>query len=300
MDADSARQLLFVGVDASNSRAIAAVPQWSSHLGRPLHVRPVDVAVGAGVDVYTRIADELADPQVAGAVITGHKVAMYAAAQARCVYIAPDAQQLLECNVLASGPHGLTAHATDVASIGAELARIWPLCAAPVVCLGAGGSGAALCLHLLRGRPTPRTIVMCERDLDRANEFVKLFSSLPPAGVELRVETGSDMWEDVVTALPPGALIVNATGLGKTRPASPLPATVSLPRNVTVWDLNYRGPLPFLGQAHAQAEERHLDVHDGWHLFSLGWLAALRTVLNVGPAAGDEDSFVTVAEEVGR
>jgi shikimate dehydrogenase len=297
------RHVLFVGVDTPRSRALAAVPHWSTCFGSPLHVRPIDVPLGAGRDVYRRIVDELTgDPHAAGAVITGHKVAMYAAAADRCTYIAPDAQRLRECTVLASRPDGMAAYATDVRSMGAEVDRIWAATAAPVVCLGAGGSAAALCLHLLRRRPAPRTIVVCERDPDRAAEFVELFTTTaaPPQGVELRVETGASTWDDVVATMPAGVLVVNATGLGKTDHCSPLSSAAVFPRHATVWDLNYRGPLSFLVRARAQAEYLALDVHDGWHLFALGWLAALGAVLDVDPPVSIEDSFVAIAQEVGR
>jgi shikimate 5-dehydrogenase len=300
--ANGDRHVLFIGVDASHSHAMAAVPEWSSELGVPLRVKPVDVPVGAGSDRYERIVNELlADPHAAGAVVTGHKVGMYTAAAERCVYISPDAQQLRECTVLARGRHGLAAHATDVQSIGAEVDRIWPGCSAPVLCLGAGGSGAALCLHLLRRRSAPPTIVMCERDPDRAAEFADLFSTaLRPRNVEVRVEDGANTWDDAVLSMPPGALIVNATGLGKTGREMPLTTEAVFPRLATVWDLNYRGPLPFLVHANDQAGKRTLRVHDGWRLFALGWLASLGALLNVHPPAGLDDTFVAIAEGVGK
>jgi hypothetical protein len=65
-------------------------------------------------------------------------------------------------------------------------------------------------------------------------------------------------------ALPPRPLVVNATGVGKEEPGSPVSDTASFPRNGIVWDLNYRGDLRFLSQARAQQHERSLHVDDGW------------------------------------
>lgn len=297
------RHVLFVGDDTSRSRALTAVPRWSRCLGSSLQVQPVEMPVGARSDVYQRVIDDLtSDPKVAGAVITGHKVAMYEAAAHRCSYVSPEARRLRECNVLAARTDGLAAYATDVRSIGSEVDQIWPPSAAPVVCLGAGGSAAALCLHLLRRRLAPRSIIVCERDPARVAEFIDLFNATAdmPPDVELRVETGASTWDDVVASTRSGALVVNATGLGKTDHCSPLSSTAVFPRHATVWDLNYRGPLPFLAQGRAQAERFGLAVHDGWRLFALGWLAALGSVLDVSPTAGLEGSFVAIAEEVGR
>jgi shikimate dehydrogenase len=315
------RHVVFVGVDPGGSSALAAVPRWSRLLGVPLAIRAVDVPLGAPREAYVQVFDELAQaPAAAGAVITAHKVAMYAAVADRCRSVTPDARRLRECNVLARRPAGVAAYATDVRSIGAAVDRIWPPGPAAggegsaerpdragdggrVLCLGAGGSAAALCLHLLRRARPPRRIDVCERQPERAAALGELFGAdAIPDGVDLRIHSGADRWDRAVAALPPGSLVVNATGLGKTSPASPLSPGAVLPPRSTVWDLNYRGPLPFLAQARAQARspERGLAVHDGSHLFALGWLAALSALLGID-TAGDQDierEFVAVAAEV--
>lgn len=296
------RHVVFVGTDSQRSRAPATVPRWSRLLGYPLDVRPVDVAPGAGSDVYRGIVDELAaDPQAAGAVITAHKVAMYTAVADRCAYVSPDATRLEECNVLAARPSGMAAHATDVSSVGAEVDRIWPPTSAPVVCFGAGGSAAALCLHLLSRQSPPQRIMVCERDHDRAAAFARLFPpETLPDGVALCLEAGDATWDKTLVSLPAGALVINATGLGKTDQQSPLSSDAVFPEGATIWDLNYRGPLPFLASARAQSVPLGLRIYDGWPLFTAGWLAALTALLDIETADGIEDQFADIAQEVGR
>jgi shikimate 5-dehydrogenase len=85
----------------------------------------------------------------------------------------------------------------------------------------------------------------------------------------------------LVDALPPGSLVVNATGMGKDRPGSPLPSDVSLPEGGYVWDFNYRGSLEVLAQARAQQQERGLHVEDGWRYFVHGWSQAVAEVFSV-------------------
>ena len=85
----------------------------------------------------------------------------------------------------------------------------------------------------------------------------------------------------LLAALPPGSLVINATGLGKDLPGSPLPAAARFPRDGVVWELNYRGELGFLRQARAQAAERRLRVEDGWPYFLLGWSAVIAEVFAV-------------------
>ena len=45
----------------------------------------------------------------------------------------------------------------------------------------------------------------------------------------------------MLAARPPHSLVVNASGLGKDRPGSPLPDGAPFPRHGVAWELNYRG-----------------------------------------------------------
>jgi shikimate 5-dehydrogenase len=83
-----------------------------------------------------------------------------------------------------------------------------------------------------------------------------------------------------LAALPPRSLVVNATGLGKDRPGSPLPASAVLPERSVVWELNYRGSLEFLAQAREQEELRDLTVVDGWRYFIHGWSQVIAEVFD--------------------
>ena len=47
--------------------------------------------------------------------------------------------------------------------------------------------------------------------------------------------------DEVLKTLKPYSLIVNATGMGKDRPGSPLMDGSMFPPNSLVWELNYRG-----------------------------------------------------------
>ena len=75
-----------------------------------------------------------------------------------------------------------------------------------------------------------------------------------------------------------GSLIINATGLGKDRPGSPLGDGAPFPRDAIVWEINYRGDLAFLRQAKAQARAKRLKVQDGWMYFIFGWTQVMAEV----------------------
>jgi shikimate 5-dehydrogenase len=91
----------------------------------------------------------------------------------------------------------------------------------------------------------------------------------------------------VLAGLKPGSLVINATGLGKDAPGSPLTDAARFPRQAIVWDLNYRGDLLFLDQARAQRQERELQIEDGWTYFLYGWTQVIAEVFHIEiPAAG--------------
>jgi shikimate 5-dehydrogenase len=85
----------------------------------------------------------------------------------------------------------------------------------------------------------------------------------------------------VLHNMPAGSLVVNATGLGKDRPGSPITDRARFPRNALAWDFNYRGDLRFLAQARAQQQERDLIVEDGWTYFVHGWTQVIAEVFHI-------------------
>src|SRR5204863_6354539 len=81
--------------------------------------------------------------------------------------------------------------------------------------------------------------------------------------------------------LPPGSLVVNATGMGKDRPGSPLTDGGTFPQDGIAWELNYRGELGFLGLARSQQAALGLQVHDGWRYFVHSWVEHVAVVFGL-------------------
>src|SRR5699024_10060055 len=81
--------------------------------------------------------------------------------------------------------------------------------------------------------------------------------------------------------LSPDSLIINATGLGKDRPGSPLTDEAVFPHNSIVWELNYRGELDFMHQALKQKDEEQLKVEDDWEYFIHGLKQVMAEVFDV-------------------
>jgi shikimate 5-dehydrogenase len=75
--------------------------------------------------------------------------------------------------------------------------------------------------------------------------------------------------------------VINATGMGKDSPGSPITDEVVFPDRGLVWELNYRGELQFLHQALKQRKRRELQVHDGWRYFIHGWTTVIEEVFDL-------------------
>ena len=102
-------------------------------------------------------------------------------------------------------------------------------------------------------------------------------------------------------ASAPARSIVNATGLGKDAPGSPLTGAALFPERAIAWDLNYRGDLVFLNQARAQASRRALKVEDGWTYFLHGWLQVIAEVFHIDISVrGPEFEALSKIAEVAR
>ena len=87
--------------------------------------------------------------------------------------------------------------------------------------------------------------------------------------------------DSILESLKPGSLIVNATGLGKDAPGSPITEEAKFPAHSVVWEFNYRGNLIFLQQAKSQQAERNLTIEDGWNYFVHGWTRVMADVFAV-------------------
>ena len=178
---------------------------------------------------------------------------------------------------------GLVGHAKDPISSGRALQsivgpRYWrddP--SAEVLCLGAGGSGAAVVAHLVSQADRPARIVMTNRSSERLDAIGAMLADLGAhEAVERHVVRDAAATDALVGGMSPGSLVINATGLGKDRPGSPMSDMAVLPADSFAWDFNYRGDLLFLRQARRQLPASR--VHDGWRYFLHGWTQVIAEV----------------------
>ena len=87
--------------------------------------------------------------------------------------------------------------------------------------------------------------------------------------------------DQLMASLPERSIVINATGMGKDSPGSPITDAGLFPRRGIAWEFNYRGELDFMHQALRQVESRELRVEDGWIYFVHGWSQVVAQVLHV-------------------
>ena len=103
--------------------------------------------------------------------------------------------------------------------------------------------------------------------------------------------------DDILAQLPSGSLVVNATGMGKDLPGSPLSDRAVFPENGYVWEFNYRGSLEFLHQAQRQAADRKLVIEDGVTYFVFGWALGMEEVFDRALDSSQRKAFCRIAHE---
>ena len=165
----------------------------------------------------------------------------------------------------------------------------WARTRAGALLLGAGGAARAIVAYMLsRDDRTnhPASLVVVDRDPARLNALQALAAHLAtPTHVEFVLSAESAANDELLDRLPSKSLVVNATGMGKDRPGSPLTDRAVFPQGSVIWELNYRGDLTFLRQARAQEATRDLHVYDGWLYFVHGWTQVLGRVFNLNLSA---------------
>ncbi|MFI5893584.1 shikimate dehydrogenase family protein [Actinoplanes sp. NPDC051513] len=278
-----------MGVSTGRSVVNAAFPLWMAGLGRDIRLAGRDLPVGAPAANYRALIAELRTGAAQGAVITSHKVAVRRSAGDLIDWLDPMATECGEVNALRWQDGRLLGFARDPLSIGRVVDEIWPR-GEQVICLGAGGSAIALGRHLLSRPGPPGQITFTDRSTVAAEH---LRTVLAPWADRFTVRVGEGPWDALVTGGLPGSLVVNATGLGKDLPGSPLSATVRFPEAAVVWDLNYRGDLALLRQARQRGD---LVAHDGWQLFCHGWAAALGPILDLPDEVATARRFAALAQ----
>jgi len=242
-----------------------------------------DLPIHAGAARYREAVGRIkSDPQERGALVTTHKIDLFDAC--RDMFDAVDQYALLcgETSCLAKREGQLVAFATDPISSGRALGEFYPEEGrGEVLCLGGGGSAVAITVNLIQRQAVSR-ITVVNRSAGRLAAMREIHARLGGATHVRYVENSDPRSNDrLIGELPPGSLVINATGMGKDTPGSPITDAGQFPEAGYAWELNYRGDLEFLDQAMRQREGRHLHVEDGWRYFIHGWAVVMEHVFEI-------------------
>jgi len=302
--------LYFIGVTTGRSSIMQVFPAWAEALGLvDAQIVGMDFPLHADPTAYRQAVQFIRDdPLSLGALVTTHKLDLFAACRELFDEIDPHARSMGETSCISKRDGRLVCHAKDPISAGLALDAFIPsgyFSRQPteLFCMGAGGSAIAITWHLTqaaKGADVPARIIVSNLDAPRLEHLRAFHRNI---GVRVPVDyvlAATPVDNDRVLAqLSSGAVVINATGLGKDGPGSPLSPAAAFPRHAIAWELNYRGNLVFLEQARAQQQARHLKVEDGWIYFIHGWTQVIGEVFHLAiPTRGprfDELSAIAAA-----
>ena len=274
--------MYFIGVSTGQSSSKNIFPKWAETLGiSPAKLVGIDLKIHDEPENYQRVVRFIKnDPLSLGALITTHKMDLMHACQDEFDAIDPLASELGEVSSIYKRDGKLMARATDPECGGLALRNFLPLdyfseSEAELLILGAGGSALALVWYFLKGpdkNHPPKTIHILNRSQDRLDHLMKLAEGWGSSEwIKPLLSPEASLADQVINSLKPGSMVVNATGLGKDSPGSPISDAAIFPDGGIAWDFNYRGDLLFLEQASSQKKNRSLTLVDGWDYFVIGW-----------------------------
>ena len=284
--------MYFIGVTTENSSIMKVFPEWAAYLNlgdcqlTGMNFRPHDTP-----EAYREaVAFIKRDPFSLGALVTTHKIDLLMASKDMFDELDPYAEKMGEISSISKKDGTLVGHAKDPISSALALEAFlpenyWEQTGAEIFLMGAGGSTIALTSYLMHekhGANRPSKIIVSNRSTPRLLEIERIHNTFKSDVLVEYIHAPSPEGNDVImNKLVPYSLAVNATGLGKDAPGSPLTNAAIFPENGIAWDFNYRGDLVFLDQARSQQKERELQIEDGWVYFLHGWIQVIAEVFHV-------------------
>jgi shikimate dehydrogenase len=299
----------FIGVTTGKSSIMKVFPLWARELGhRELAIEGIDLKIHDTPQAYRSVVAQIkSDPLSLGALVTTHKIDLYNAAWDMFEYFDPYAQICGEISSISKRHGCLEGHAKDPISSGLSLDALigenyFGRTGGWVLCFGAGGSAVATLLHLINKKLTgdrPRKFVVVNRSQGRLDHARDMVSGQKTDIEVIYLQNEDPLKNDAIMAtFPPYSLVINATGMGKDTPGSPITDSALFPDHGVAWEFNYRGELDFLHQALAQVDQRNLRVEDGWLYFLHGWTQVVAQVLHIDLTPELFGRLASVAESV--
>lgn len=301
--------LYFIGVTTAQSSIMRLFPKWVEPLG--LHnavIKGIDLKIHDDPQRYREVLKFIKeDPLSYGALITTHKIDFYNSTKDMFDYLDPYATVFEELSCIAKNGRRVEGYAKDPITSGLAMESFipqnhWLDTRGEVFIMGAGGSAIAIASNLINednGRNIPSRIVVSNRSMPRLMNIERILGQLnPQANCEYRLTPELGQNDELLRNLKPHSLVVNATGLGKDRPGSPLTDSCVFPDYGLIWELNYRGDLRFMHQALNQAKDKGLHVEDGWVYFIHGWTQVIAEIFDISISSATFQEICEISQMV--
>lgn len=306
------RTFYFIGVTTSKSSIMKIFPHWIKALDIPeTIIKGFDIEVHGPREKYREIVLHIKNNnQIVGGLVTTHKIDIVKASYDLFDHFDYYAKIFEEISSISKKNGELWGHAKDPITVGLALQDFLPENYwinhpdSHVFIMGAGGSGLSLSAYLMQkehGKNIPSKIIISNRSTGNLEHTKEVHGKLGRTTEVEYLQVGNPKTnDDVVAELPEGSLIVNATGMGKDRPGSPLSDKIVFPKNSYVWEFNYRGTLEFYHEALRQKEKQNLYVEDGWRYFIYGWTQVISEVFHIKIDKIKLEELSEIAEKVAR
>jgi shikimate dehydrogenase len=278
----------FIGVSTKQSSIMNVFPSWAQELGLgDVSINGVDLPLHAPPELYQEVVNYIRnDGNSNGALVTTHKIDLFQGAHQLFDEFDWFAASMHEVSSISKRAGKLIGQAKDPVSAGRTLTgmipqKFWPGGGGDVFCMGCGGAGVAITWFLLQGDHQlgrPQRVMVSDVSAERLAHLRQLVDA---TALEIELVHNAEDNDRILASLAEGSLVINATGLGKDRPGSPITDEGRFPRRAIIWELNYRGALDFLQQANRAAATLSLAVHDGWEYFIHGWSCVIADVFHV-------------------
>lgn len=301
--------MYFIGVTTGSSSIMRVFPKWAEALGlKDAVIKGMDFQPHSDPALYREAVEFIKnDPLSLGALVTTHKIDLYNACKDMFDYLDPFATQLGELSSISKKDGKLCGHAKDPITSGLALENFvpenyWKDYDGDVLILGAGGSALSMSVYFTQekfGDNVPKHIIIANRSQPRLDSAKKILEHVnPKTTFEFKLSPTPADNDKILASLKPHSVIVNATGLGKDGPGSPLTDACEFPQDSLVWELNYRGERLFLHQAEAQAEKKNLHVEAGWVYFIHGWTQVIAEVFHIDNILKDVPRLSEIAQNI--
>lgn len=303
--------MYFIGVTTSKSSIMNVFPKWAKYLQLgDVIIKGIDLKIHDEPANYRKAVNFIKnDPLSLGALVTTHKIDLLKACRDQFDELDEYAELMGEISSISKHNGKLVGHAKDPITSGLSLEAFlprnyWKDTGAEAFILGAGGSAIAISWYMMKkehGDNLPAKIHIANRSTPRLDEMKQIHaqidSSIP---VKYYHTPHPELSDKILNELKSGSLVMNATGLGKDAPGSPITKSGIFPLKGIAWDFNYRGDLVFMDQARAQQKERNLILEDGWIYFIHGWTRVIAEVfhIDISTEGPDFDKLSHIAANV--